>query len=312
MQSRIDQLWQAWQRFWFAPVPLINLAVFRILLAGTMAAMYISRQFDVSLFYTDQGILPKALSLRVLPEAYRPFGILSFWSDPWVPWVHGFFVVLLLCLCLGIGGRLVALIAVFLHLAFVHRNYGIAFGADQVGGIFLIYLAFTRSQSRLSVRSLFHLKERPEFQSDLLTSVFYRMVQIQLCVIYAYSGMEKLKGQTWWDGTALWSIFANPQMVIGDFLWLRHFPLLIVFLSFSTLLFEIYFPALVWVKAMKKPMLIAGLLFHAGIGIFMALWSFSLVMIAPYVLFLAPESVESILSSVKNLMKSRLQKPVSN
>ncbi len=313
LQKVWKKVWTAWQDFWFSPVPLLNLALFRILLAGTLAAQYISRQFDVSLFYTDQGILPKALSLKVLPENYRPFAIFSFWPDSWVPFVHATFVLLLLCLCLGIGNRLIALTASFLHLAFIHRNYGIAFGADQVGGIFLIYLSFTNCNQRLSVTSFLKQKiaraqepmESP--QSDLLTSIFYRMIQIQLCVIYAYSGMEKLKGQTWWDGTALWSVFANPQMVIGNFLWLRHFPFLIVFLSFSTLLFEIYFPVLVWVKTLRKPALIVGLMFHLGIGFVMALWSFSLVMLAPYLLFL--DISEAGLSRIETLFTKWIRNP---
>lgn len=294
-QSKLKNMWQAWQKFWFDPVDLLNIAVFRIILCGTLAAQDFGRQWDVGLFFTDQGILPKALSLKVLPESYRPFAILSFWSDTWVFAVHALLVFALLCVCLGVGGRLMGLLAAFLHLAFLHRNYGIAFGADQIGGIFLLYLALTKCQSRLSILRLCKPpsgSSAKSLSSGLLTPMFYRMVQIQLCVIYAYSGMEKLKGQTWWDGTALWSVLANPQMVVINLSWLRHLPFVIVILSFSTILFEIYFPVLVWVRSQRSRMLTMGVMFHSGIGLVMALWSFSLVMISPYVLFLEPGVLE--------------------
>jgi hypothetical protein len=174
------------------------------------------------------------------------------------------------------------------------RNYGVAFGVDQITSFFLMYLALTQADARLSVRSLWReQKNLPALSGGILTSVFYRLLQIQLCLIYIYSGMEKLKGQSWWDGTAVWSVLANSQMVIADFTWLRHVPFFIVLISFSTILFELYFPVLVWVPAVRRYLLMAGVLFHAGIGVMMALWAFAIVMISPYVLFVPEEAVQA-------------------
>jgi len=296
----IQNLWQRWNLFWFGPVPLYNLAVFRILLCFNLVVMYLNRQGDVSLFYTDQGILPRSLAHAVLPEGFRPFAFYSFWPDRFEPWVHAFYVFLLILMGLGVVGRLFSLIAVFLHLAFLYRNYGVAFGADQIATTFLLYLALTQSYSRLSVLEWWKRKKSTApIQEDLWTSVFYRMIQIQLCLVYVYSGMEKLKGMSWWDGTAVWSVLANSQMVIGDLTWMRHLPLLIVFISFTTILFEVYFPVLVWVKPLRKYFLMAGVLFHVGIGTVMALWSFAFLMISPYVLFLSEETVKATIEKLR-------------
>lgn len=295
------KIWNRWNSFWFGPVPLLNLAVFRIFLSGILVIQYLTRHRDLELFYTDLGILPKDLALKVLPEGFRPFAVYSFWPDAWVGLVHGFFIFLLILLGLGVAGRLVGLLAVFLHLAFLFRNYGVAFGADQVASFFLLYLALTQSEARLSIRSWWRKKnDKLPLQGDVVTSVFYRMIQIQLCIIYVYSGMEKLKGMSWWDGTAVWSVMANPQFVIADFTWLRHIPLVIVFVSFTTILFEVYFPVLVWVKPLKKYLLWAGVLFHAGIGVIMALWSFALLMLTPYLLFLEEEKLNHWLLKAKS------------
>jgi hypothetical protein len=81
--------------------------------------------------------------------------------------------------------------------------------------------------------------------------------------------------------------------------WMRHLPLLIVFISFSTILFEIYFPVLVWVKGLRKYLLIGGVLFHLGIGVVMALWSFAFLMMTPYLLFIPEAVTDSWLQKAK-------------
>jgi hypothetical protein len=287
--------WQGWTRFWFGPVSLLNLAVFRIIFCGTMFVIYLSRQADVGLYFTDQGLVPKAMSSKILLEFFRPPIQLTFWSDAFVPWMHALLVLSLLLLCLGIGGRLTALIAAFLQISFLQRNYAIAFGADQIGTIFTLYLAFTNSCARLSLLHLWK-KAREVPRLDLLTPVFYRLLQIQLCVIYAFSGFEKLKGLSWWDGTALWTVFANSQMVVTDMTWTRHFPLIIATITFSTIAFEVYFTPLVWNQKTRKYVLGAGVLFHLGIAVIMALYSFAVVMISPYFLFLSEQTTQKYLS----------------
>ena len=120
-----------------------------------------------------------------------------------------------------------------------------------------------------------------------------------------FSGMEKLKGSSWWDGTALWTVLANPQMTVTDFTWLRHLPALIALLTFSTILFEVYFPVLVWVKKTRPWILLAGFGFHFGIGVVMALYSFAMVMIAPYVLFIPEQTLQKYLDRIHRCLKLR-------
>lgn len=301
----ISKTLKLWSSFWFSPVPLLNLALFRLILTATLFFVYLSRHFNLNLFYSDQGILPKHLALEVLPEFYRPAWVLAFWPDSMISLMHGIFLLSLVLIFCGIGNRWVSagigILSVYLDQAFMQRNMGVLFGADQIGGIFLMYLALTNHNQYFSLKSWFKKSTRPanEMSSDILTPMFYRLIQIHLCIIYAYTGFEKLKGASWWDGTALWSVFANPQFVVTDLTWVRHLPGVIAIASFSTILFEIYFSALVWFKATKKPILALGVLFHSGIAILMALYSFAIIMLAPYVLFLTPEFIQASLQRLK-------------
>lgn len=273
-----------WDRFWFAPKSLLGLAFMRIVLCGTLLGTYIVRQFNIE-YYSDQSFVPRSMVLSLFPDGYRPLFTMFFWPDSWALGMHLLLILLLALLTLGIGGRWLMWAAWVIDLAFVQRNYGANFGADIIGTVFLFYMSFTQSCERLSVVNLW--KKKSIFRkSDILSSFFIRMMQIQISIIYAYTGFEKLKGGTWWEGTALWSVLANPQMVSYDFNFVRYFPWAISLIGFVTIIFEIYFPAMMIWKKSRYLWLITGVGFHFGIAAMMGLWPFSFLMISTYFLFI--------------------------
>lgn len=301
---------RSWDQFWFSPMPLLNLAMFRLLFAGTFFYLYLKRGMDWKLFYTDEGILPRSLAVEVLPEFFHPPFHWFFWPDSWMGAAHHLMVFGLFLILIGFSNRVLIFLTWVLHISFMQRNFAVAFGADVIGGLFLLYLSLTNCSDHLSLK-VWLAKRFPKFgvwmptlknkkwssagywvSEDILNSIGYRMIQVQLCVIYGYTGFEKLKGATWWDGTALWSVFANPQMVIADFSFTRHIPVVVVAITFMTVLFEVYFPVLVWFKSWRKWALMFGVAFHSGIGILMALFAFAFVMLSPYFLFIDPKSLE--------------------
>lgn len=293
MSRLLKRAWDAWDIFWFGGKDLTALALLRISLGLTMFLMYVSRQSDVARFYGENSIVPRAMTNELIPEFYRMSFSWFFWPDSLAATVHAVFVFLLLLMTLGVGGRIVIAVAWVLHMGFLYRNYSVAFGGDLIGGIFLFYLAGTQCSERLSLWNYLRGRKGAEV-SDLATNVFYRLIQLQLCVIYAFTGFEKLKGLTWWDGTALWTVFANSQLTIIDFSWMRHFPTIISLITFSTIALEIYWPALVWQKKLRLPVLLAGISFHLGIAVVMALPTFASIMLSPYWLFAPPEILSAL------------------
>lgn len=281
----------AWNRFWFDAKDARLLAIIRVIMGVTMLFMYVPRQFVAEDFYGAEGLIPPGAALEIIPEFFRPWGYIFQGFETYAALIHLLFLLMIILFTLGIGGRLVSLFTWALHISFIHRNYAVVFGADLIGSIFLFYLAWTNHFATLNYKSLlnwFRTKRKPEFHyvpTDLIGSVFYRLLQIQLVVIYAYTGMEKLKGQSWWDGTALWTVMANSQMTIVDMSWTRHIPWVLVGMTFTTILFEIYFPVLIWFKRTRIYMMILGFSFHLGIAVLLGLWSFAIVMWLPYLLF---------------------------
>lgn len=303
----IHKIWKQWDQFWFSPIPLLNLAWMRVLLLGTLSYLYIVRSLSLD-FFSDKTWVSRADMLSLLPTSYQPQFSWYFFSDSLAPLFHTLLVVLLVLGCLGIGHRFLLFCAWILDMAFIQRNYAINFGADVIGSVFLLYLSMTPCFERLSLLNLFRQKKNGfnllDYSKDIGGSFFYRIMQIQISIIYAYTGFEKLKGGSWWDGTALWSVLGNPQMTTFDFSWIRHFAPLIALVTVGTILFEIYWPFAMLTKKYRHLFLAAGVLFHLGIAVMMGLMPFSLVMLSTYFLFVDPDWLLNLTNRLQSLSKS--------
>ena len=309
MHPKLKQLVDHINYFLFGRNNFEQLAVFRIILCGTLFYMACFRQFNI-----DQlgpiSLIPRDMALNTFPDFYRPFIQWFFWPDAYVGTIHMILISLLFLATIGLTNRPLLLITWIIHQGILNRNYAILFGADVIGGLFLFYMCFTKCTDYLSVRNLV-FKKTVKIQdtnvTDYLSSIFFRIIQIQLCAIYMYTGFEKLKGKTWWDGTALWTVFANPQFSQFDFKFLSHTPLFFAVSTFLSIIFEVYFAPMVINKNYRPYWLIGGIIFHVSIGILLGLMAFSMVMLSTYVLFLKRESIISVVSRISDKLRNNIK-----
>ncbi|MGE0616828.1 MAG: HTTM domain-containing protein [Bacteriovoracia bacterium] len=289
----------AWNRFWFAPVDPFGLALFRVVFGAGMFAVYFVRLLDFGFMFSEKGILSYAQSVKLMPEMYRPV----------IPWhwvlqndgVTGALAALLLLGLAGITvgwiGRRGTWLVFILHLCFQNRNWAVVYGPDLVVTFWFFYLCFARTTEHLVWRPYSRRGARPASLvnhpiQDVGTRMSLRFFQLQLCIIYAYSGLEKAKGVPWWQGDALWITFANTQLTTADYSFIHHIPAVLAVLTFATLLWEVYFVCLVWIRPLRKYVLGFGVLLHLGIGVSVGLGFFSYFMIITYLHFLDPSQLK--------------------
>lgn len=269
----------AWGCFFFEADALEPMRLFRISLGMLLFVAYFIRAVDSDFYFGSNGVLELDKMLEFFPMKYR-WSFLIWFPGKAALWTcTGLLLVSLATMTLGVFPRLSALVAFLLHVSFMHRNMAIVYGLDMIAVFFLFYLIFAKTDSR---------PKSSNSWAALLTSSSLRMIQIQICVIYAYSGWEKLKGPLWWKGEAIWTVFANSQIVRWQLDWVSHFPLLVSFLTYMTLAWEIYFPALVWLKKWRPWLLVGGILLHIGIGSVVFIPFFAALMISSYATFLTP------------------------
>jgi len=287
-----------WNWFWFDSVSdgdLKAIGLFRLIFCFVMLFFYFTRGLDVSFFYGPSGILPAAYLDSVDFFRYHPTLIGHGWgstlSDGQIQWIHHLFLAALFLQSIGFLTRWTSVATFVLHMLFLNRNMSAMFGADMIGTFFLFYLCFSNSGAHYSIDRLI---KRFNSRQTGLGHIAFRLMQIQLCVVYGYAGLEKMKGTRWWDGSAMWDVLSMGTLQRWDLSFVSHFPMLLAASVYVVLIFEIYFPVLIWLKKFRLPMLLFGLQMHVGIFLFMNLPGFGFMMIALYILFLKEQEVEKI------------------
>jgi hypothetical protein len=158
----------------------------------------------------------------------------------------------------------------------------------------------------LAVKSVPYVLPAPSVSANLAI----RLLQVHVCIIYAMAGLSKLQGPSWWSGNAIWYTLANYEFAPMEFLPYKafltylamHRPMWEMFMTaggYFTLFFEIGYPFLIWRPRFRWIFLGMALLLHGGIGFFMGLQTFSLMMLTMNLAFLPPELVRRVLSGQK-------------
>lgn len=307
IKEQLNAVARTWNWFWFdsrSDAQLVPMALFRVCFCGVLLFFYFTRAFDVEFFYSASGILPAWYAKQLDAFRYHP----TLFTDSTPLWAlhsfHSLFLLTLFLQMIGLFTRPAAVAGYLLHMLFINRNMTVIFGVDMIGTFFLLYLCFATSNSRFSLDSY---RGKGAAHQTMLGHIAWRLMQVQLCVVYGFSGLEKCKGSHWWNGLAAWDVLTMGNMQRWDLSFVAHVPLLLSASVYVILFWEIYFPVLVWVPKMRLPMLVFGVLMHLGIFVFLNLPSFGFMMISFYILFLKEEEVARALAAFrrKNLIPSR-------
>jgi hypothetical protein len=285
-----------WERFWFCSESLLPVRTFRLVFGLLLFSYFLSRTPDLEIFYSDRGILPRAAIPEMMGPLNGVYSLLNFFTSTTMLWVfHSGLLLSLLSMAFGFLPRFSAFIASILHISFMHRNFTVSYGVDAIATYFLVYLSLADGSPRKT-----HL-------GSFLSSIAFRFCQIQVCIIYAYSGWMKLAGPKWWRGEAVWDVLINHQLARWDFSWVASFPVIITLLTYATIAWEVYFPILVWIKPLKRLTLLGGVLLHLGIGVALNIPYFAAVMISTYILFLDEVDIQQGYRNLLGLVRQKLK-----
>ncbi|SIO62015.1 Vitamin K-dependent gamma-carboxylase [Singulisphaera sp. GP187] len=283
-----------WNRFWFAPISARPLGAFRILFGLLVLANLAIVSFDLDYWLTDTGLLQGTEAREIAgPLRYSP---LQWVDDPVsIRLFFGASAVVAVLFTVGWHTRIMGVVLYLAMLSIHHRNIVTNCGPDTLILIMMFYAMLSPCGAAFSLDARRTARKRGTLADPLIVPWAQRLIQLQLSLIYFNTAVLKCNGGTWLGGTALHFVLNNTEVGRSQLMWLVEYPIVINLLTYVALASEFALAALLWFRPTRAWAAIVGLGLHAGVLFTVNVPIFGEVMTACYLVFLAPDELDSFL-----------------
>lgn len=208
-----------------------------------------------------------------------------------IPFFYFGQILLLLCGIFYSSSQRLSILIFYFNVCLNRRAQIIGDGGTNLIELLMFYLIF------INVKETYQtgiLKFRNLISNGLSNSAF-RLAGIQVCIVYAATGLYKATGTHWANGTALYYTAQSTQFSVP---WIRdllpQIYLLLVPMTYSIVVFQLAFPTLIWWRKAQPWVLFFGILFHFGIAFGMGLFLFGMAMISSYPAFFTEDQCSKL------------------
>lgn len=209
-----------------------------------------------------------------------------------------------LMLMVGFFTRTATVLSLLLWMSLYVTNPFVGSGGDAVLRMSMLYLCFMDSGRHWSIDAVVRRRSarRPgrTFLSAPVSHAFHNaglvLILHQIIIVYVCSALWKVQSPRWTDGTAVY----YPLQVEAYSPWRDHIHLLtdhgwiVMAGTYGAIGVQLLLPVLILYKPSRVFTLLSILGMHLGIGVFMGILFFSLVMIAADALLISDESWQAI------------------
>ena len=297
-QKMLASLGRTWSRIWFQPSTTTPLEIARIGVGSAILFHYAMATQFLFVFWGDSGWLPTDVALLYVNVPWTQ-SIHFYFSAPW-QWI-AFHALFLFCTALFVVGwrtSWVKWIVLLGQISYDYRNLTISYGAHSITASLLFILCLApigRTMSLDRVRAVRAAKLKrlddtlPPNESPWAGACI-RLMQIQMAVLFFYSGVEKIRSDDWWNGDAIWLAFNTFEFENSPLVWLLAGQYWLVNVAtYGTILLEIVYAFLIWPRPTRPYLLAAAVCLHSSFVILLGLVYFSIIMMMGHMSFLRPE-----------------------
>jgi predicted DCC family thiol-disulfide oxidoreductase YuxK len=296
--------------FWFQPISAAGFGMMRVAFGGIGFLTFALQWSNVTRFYTTDGILPHALMHEVTRSVWR-FSLLDY-VPPSVAWT--LYLVLLLSFLmtmLGIRTKVFLSIAVILLFSFDEYALITLDGGDTLMRLIGFILLLSPCHKAMTLTNLTKRMElvrrtgKDQPASERTMPIWpYRLLLWQMIILYVASSVEKFMGNTWRvEGSAVaitlhHGMFSRLSPALADMLaptspFVGWFVLITQFAWVLLLIL----PLFIWIRflsasangALKRALILCGVLVHGMIFLLMDVGTFSLTVFVSYLGLLLDE-----------------------
>ncbi len=217
---------------------------------------------------------------------------------------YGILIALVLLFIMGFGTRIVTPVLLLFWVGLSTNSVFLTNGGDVVMRITLLFCIFADLSKHWSLDSWWRrrrgtsiypraiVQKIPRWAVNAAHNTAVVLCAYQIILIYVNSGIFKLMGDEWLNGSALYyalnlDVFrVFPEL--SDLAW--HITAFVYVGSWISIWVQLLFPILLLWPTTRYAALIVIMGMHLGIGLLLGLWPFSIAMIALDLLFVRDAS----------------------
>ena len=287
MVAQIRTFWQRVITFTSEDRFLVGASIFRIVVGLTFLFQYLINYHQRHYLYGPEAAWPYDRFLTDLAQS-GSFSLYAISSSPFFFEIIFHLGLLFTTLwVIGWNTRIMTILT-YVFLWSLHERAPVLWdGGDNLMRIIMIYAMFANLGAYFSLDAdrlradRLQGGPRPQLRSMLHNSALLAFA-IQLCLLYGVSGLYKVQGEMWQNGTALYYIMRTDEFTwpgYSELIYQNAF--LVTTFTYITVGFQIAFPFLFFMNRYTRWFaLFIAFGFHAGIALFMGLITFSLFMIS--------------------------------
>lgn len=280
--------------FWhwlIEPVSPYPLALFRILFGLLLITNGIFLYEDLDMWFSTGGIFPISVSRSMIGTQRLNVFLLLGDSHDTVMAVYWTYMVSSLFLTIGMFPGKMSLLIFMALASFTHRNLYILNSGDTFMRLVSFILIFAPSGAALSVESMIR-----GYPLKRINPAAFRVLQFQVCLLYAAAFAFKATGADWLNGSAVYIVqqltefqrFPQPDFLKTAFAS--------KVMTWGTLVAEGAFPLLVWFNDTRLPVIAGLVVLHLGIEYTMNIQLFEWLLISSLCLFLNESEIKRFIS----------------
>lgn len=279
----LQHLGRRLRHFYEAPIATLPLGIFRISIAGFTLLQAGLWYPDWVLFFGREGWVQWEIS-KAFNKAWNihladlyPF--FESWGLTDTQFIYLFFWVYFISalgLLVGWYTRIWAILTWLCHFVLMSSLPTFVYGVDIFLHISLFYLMCMPTEKVLSLDVHFG---RVSASPNWATTLAIRVLQLHLCLVYFSAGYEKMLYPNWWEGDVLWRAVVQPDFNQFNFEWLANYRWIAIGGSVFTMIIETFYFIGMWVPTLRVAWLVSIVALHVGIGLFIGLNLFALIMI---------------------------------
>lgn len=218
---------------------------------------------------------------------------------------YGILIALAILFTAGLATRIVTPLLLLFWIALSTNSVFLTNGGDVVIRLTLLFCVFANLSrhwsidawwcARREVASIyprFLTRRIPAWASAAAHNAAVLLCGYQVLLIYVNSGIFKLMGDEWLEGSALYYALNLDVFrvfpALSDLAW-QMTPFVLIG-SWISIWAQLFFPVLLLWKPTRYAALIVIMGMHLGIGLFLGLWPFSIAMIALDLVFVRDAS----------------------